>query len=329
MRLITSYSILLLFSFLGIGCKSKTDSNSATPEQKVSPDSVTSAFENPISHDVVLVSKDLAQTWQAHATGLPGNIHPSGFGMLGTEMILSTSNNGLFMTENNGSQWKDISNGLATKKINTMLVSGDEVYLGLSHEGLTMWKLNSSYWNSYNSGLPNRNVTAIVKVKDELLVGTDTGIFKSADKRQSWYGKHLGEPVTCLLAKGDTIFAGNAKGLMLSKDGGEKWTYVKSLGRIHALTQIDQFVYAQFASGDLYRTDNWGGNWEKINIGVNDHTPVYAIIKANDQYLLGHHQGIFASPNGKSGWKLIYPTEKFWFEDLLVKDQMMYGATDF
>jgi hypothetical protein len=214
----------------------------------------------------------MGKSWHPDTNGLPGQLKTSGLGQVGSELIMTTEN-GLFMTEKHGTRWKDISTGLATKKINTLFISGNEIYLGLFHEGVTMWKMNSSYWSSYNLNLPNRNVLAIAKVKDELLVGTDIGIFKSSGHIQTWIGKLFGEPVTICKAKGDTIFAGTIKGVTMSKDGGENWIYVRKAGRVYALTLIDHFLYAQFASGDLYRLDTKDNHWMKIEYGAKTKTP--------------------------------------------------------
>ncbi len=327
MSYLKSICFLVTIVILTFSCKSKTENTSSSQQGDVEQDTIESTFQNATTSGTVLLSSDFGKTWQVDTTGLPSPLKAFGIEKLGTELVIATKNDGLFMTENNGDHWKDISNGLATKKINTFCISGDELYLGLNHEGVTMWKLHSNYWNSYNSGLPNRNVLAIAKVKDELVVGNDNGIFKSADKRQSWNAKYMGEPVTCLQAKGDTLFAGSNKGVMISKDGGENWIYIRTSGRVHGLALIDHFLYVQFASGELYRTDNLGANWQKINFGANDHTPVYVILKINDQYLLSHRKGIFISNNGETMWKLVYPTQWYWFEDLALKGQTIYGIT--
>ena len=321
-------SILLVFAItiLAVGCKSKTENIPVSSTPEVKTDSISAVSNNDAIPGTILSSGDMGKSWQPDSNGLPNQLKPSGLGQLGSELVMTTVENGLFMTENHGSHWKDISTGLATKKINTLFISGNEIYLGLYHEGVTMWKLNSSYWNSYNLNLPNRNVIAITKVKDELLVGTDMGIFKSSGHLQTWVGKLMGEKVTSLQAKGDTIFAGTGKGVMVSEDGGEQWTYVHKSGQVYALTLIDHFLYAQFASGDLYRVDTRGNNWKKIDYGEKDKTPVYCILKVNDHYLISTQQGIFTSDNGENKWNLIYPTQSYWFADMVMKDQILYGA---
>jgi len=321
-------SILLVFSItiLALGCKSKTENTPVSSTPEVKTDSISAASNNDAIPGTILSSRDMGKSWQPDTNGLPIQLKPSGLDQLGSELVMATVENGLFMTENDGSHWKDISNGLATKKINTLFVSGNELYLGLFHEGVTMWKLNSSYWNSYNLNLPNRNVTAITKVKNELLVGTDMGIFKSSGNVKTWTGKVVGEKVTSLLAKGDTIFAGTLKGVMISKDGGEKWTYTRKSGQVYALTLIDRFLYAQFTSGELYRLDTKGNKWINIEYSEKTNTPVYCIVKVNDHYLFSTRAGIFASPNGENEWSLIYHTQSYWFADMVMKDQILYGA---
>jgi len=308
-----------------ISCKPKAEENTidSLPEVK---ESISSKAPDSIADATVYSSKDFGQTWKAMSAGLPADLQTIAIEKVGHELVLATQNAGLFMTVNNKSSWKDISTGLATKKINTLYVNGDEIYIGLSHEGVTMWKLNSSYWSSYNSGMPNRNVRAIVKVADELVIGTDMGIFKSNNHIQSWTGKFVGEPAVSLVMSGDTLFGGTAKGVLMSLDSGEHWKYAHKGGSIHALTIQDKKLFALYNSGDVFVSDNWGKSWKEIEYSPRDQSYVHCLVQAGDHFLMSNNHGVFQSANGKKDWELIYPTEKYWFVDLVADDQVLYGA---
>jgi len=320
------FSILIALAlFICCSCKQHAVEKSEAIVS-ASKDSLSGQSHDSIPSVAVYSSADFGLSWQPMVTGLPNNLQPTCIEKLGQELILATANEGLFITENNRTAWKNIGSGLATKKINTLYINGDEVYIGLFHEGVTMWKLKSSYWNSYNNNLPNRNVLAIVKVKDELVIGTDMGIFKSSGHIQTWMGKHIGEQAVSLQAKGDTIFAGTVKGVLMSKDGGENWMYVHKGGVIHAITIVDNMIYAFYTSGDVVMSNNWGSRWEEINYTPREQSYIQNMIQVDDNFLMCNKYGVLRSKNGGMAWKLIYPTEGFEMVDFTEEEHVVFGA---
>ena len=316
---------LLLIYLLVTGCKNGSVEKGKEIEtgQK---DTTNLSKVIPAISDPVYVSKDSGYTWQPFDIKLPELTQANHIAQLGDELVISSKDNGLFITENHHASLKDISNGLATKKINTLYVNGNELYIGLSHEGVTRWVMGSAYWNSFNANLTNKNIIAIVKYKDELILGNDIGIFKSSGHMQTWTGKHFSEKVFSLAAHGDTILAGTQKGVMISIDGGEKWKHANTLGPVYAITILGKYVYAQYTSGDLYISENGGNSWRPVDYGPNDQSPVYTIIKAGDQYLLSSRKGVFSSRNGRTGWKSIPQQNHLTFIDFTMKDGVLYGV---
>lgn len=315
----------LFWMFLCIGaCKSGTAEKVNKEEIISTQDTVTHVVNAPAPFESVYVSGDMGVNWQPLNEGLPKDIHLTTIDQIGDELV-AAGESGLFMTQNHLASWKDIGTGLATKKINALYVNGNELYICLFHEGVTRWVLGSPYWNSFTNNLTNKNVLSILKYKDELIVGNDVGIFKSSGHMQTWTGKHFGGKVFCLTIHGDTVLAGTSKGVMISIDGGEKWRSPHSFGQMYAFTILGKYVYAQYASGDLFISENGGNSWRAVDYGAKDQSPVYAIVKAGDQYLLSSRQGLFSSRNGKTGWTLISPQQNQWFSDLLMKDGKLYG----
>jgi hypothetical protein len=246
---------------------------------------------------------------------------------VGNEIVLATDNAGLFVTQNKMTSWKDISQGLMTKKINTLFVDGDEIYVGLYHEGVSMRKLKDGYWNAYNANLPNRNIRAIVKVKDELVVGTDMGIFKSEGHMSSWNGKHLGEQCSSLNLIGNKIIAGTVKGVLMSIDGGETWKYVHKRGAIHNTTVEEKNIYAMYTSGDVFVSDTSGRRWREIIYSPREGSYVYDVADLNGQVFMSNHHGVLFSKNKGRDWQLVSPEERFVFMDFLVVGDKVYGCT--
>jgi photosystem II stability/assembly factor-like uncharacterized protein len=322
-------SILLLAccsSLFLSNCRPRTEST--IPDTSLSfRDSVALAPADTVPRHAVYTSADYGLSWQPFSDGLPDQLEATCLTHIGPELVLATENGGLFMTTDHRKTWKDISNGLATKNINTLYVSGDEIYIGLHGEGITMWKLKSPYWNSFNNNLSNHNVLAIVKLKEELVIGTEMGIFKSSGHIGTWTGKYIGEPISSLAVKGDTLFAGTVSGILRSRDGGESWKNIYKGGAVHTLRIIGNRLYVLYEKGDLITSDNFGYTWTTLPYAPNPHATLFSLIETDDNYLMSNPGGIFRSKNGGQDWTLIYPDQHEWFADLTAVDHLVFGAT--
>jgi hypothetical protein len=155
----------------------------STSNQLINPVEVNSRRNtttgSSFKREIVAVSTDKGLTWKPLNTGLPENTQATLLESKGNELLLATDNQGIFISENNKSKWRNIGRDLPSAKINALFVAGDDIYAGVYKHGIYNSSSNGNSWISLNERLPNLNVQAILKLNENLIVGTDIGIYKT------------------------------------------------------------------------------------------------------------------------------------------------------
>jgi hypothetical protein len=84
---------------------------------------------------------------------------------------------GVFVTNNNGANWTNASNGLSASAIMTFLVDGTNLYAGTRKGGI-FYSTNGTSWSSLNIGLRSLNISSLYIKGDTLYAGTeDRGVW--------------------------------------------------------------------------------------------------------------------------------------------------------
>jgi hypothetical protein len=96
--------------------------------------------DNPFKREVVLFSSDNGLNWQPLSSGLPDDTQASFLAKKGNEIVLATDNRGLFITHQNRTSWKSVSQSLPTLKINSLHISN--VRIGFKHADTSPFKIH-------------------------------------------------------------------------------------------------------------------------------------------------------------------------------------------
>jgi photosystem II stability/assembly factor-like uncharacterized protein len=165
---------------------------------------------------------------------------------------------------------------------------------------------------SFRTNLPAQ--TSFFIGGNYIFVGTDDGVFLSADQGKNWESKNLSDKVVySLLITTDSIknkiylFAGTNTGIYRSENLGEDWQSTNSINNddlsdktVYSLTNYQQnntnFIFAGSDSG-IYRSLNYGDTWEGVKL-VNQGRSLVNYQSGGKQYLLAAtNQGIYRSEN--------------------------------
>ena len=110
-----------------------------------------------------------------------------------TYLYVGASNGRTWRTENSGTDWTNITDGLpAGHSVNDLAsdpTNPDRAFAVVSGFNVDhLWEWNEGQgWASRGAGLPNVPANSIVATgADEMFVGTDTGVFRSADGGQNF-----------------------------------------------------------------------------------------------------------------------------------------------
>ena len=137
---------------------------------------------------------------------------------------------------------------------------------------LTGSSVSASSWLP-DGGLSGHTINALIVNKGALFAGTsDSGVYRSSDKGQSWLAINAGltdVAITSLTAKDGFLFAGTVSGgVFRSADSGRNWLPVNtgiSSTNIKALAANNTCIFAGTGGGGVCRSTDYGTNWLEVN----------------------------------------------------------------
>ncbi len=188
-----------------------------------------------------------------------------------------TSDGGIFVTNNNGGSWTNLSNGLAIAEIygfGQSTTNPNLLLQGWQDNGTN--RFNGSNWAHVIGG--DGMLSFIDRTNDQNMWGSTQngglnrstnggGSFSNAvgniNETGAWVTPWLQDPVTA-----STIYAGFIN-VWKSTNGGINWTKISAFSNTQQLNTIavspanNQIIYAAKATG-LYVTGNGGTNWTNV-----------------------------------------------------------------
>ena len=197
---------------------------------------VTINFIPIILLSIILCGQSYAQ-WER--TNLPDTVKVNAIVIRDSSIFAGTNGDGIFVSTNNGENWKSINEGLQSKIIHTILITGKALSAGQvrifagTETGVTVSTDNGENWRSINSGLSGLGVWSLAISADSagdttIFAGTWNGLYSSTDWGEKWEVTGLSStkmPVHTIIILNGYIFAATLTGgLFISHDNGLTWT---------------------------------------------------------------------------------------------------------
>ncbi len=147
-----------------------------------------------------------------------------------------------------------------------------------------------------------------------VFLGSDHGLYKSADRGQSWKQvQNEGWVMDIVESKGVLIGTGQ-RGIMRSTDNGEHWEWVISEGGVGiAIERIDGgFAAISYSSSTKSRririSSDSGKTWKAIDEGLQPSLSISSIKQMGPYLICGHPDGIFRSSDMGRTWSIVHPS---------------------
>lgn len=165
-----------------------------------------------------------------------------------------------------------------------------------------------------------------------IFVGTDIGIFKSADQGKTW--KHVmqdGWGIQMVESDG-VLLCTNIKGILRSTDGGEQWENVVSEGGNGIAVEAIKggfavIIYNAESETVRIRTSTDGGKtWQPIDAGLPPSKLISSIKQVGETFYCGHPKGIYRSDDQGKSWQLLLPTIGKKVFNLSVSGSVLYAV---
>jgi gliding motility-associated-like protein len=281
----------------------------------------------------LVISSDLGLSWQEKP--LPGG-RGQGISASAGKVFLAT-NEGFFVSSDNGNSWIARNAGLASLYIISVDVSGDNViiwtqegpyfssnaaqswsrlfldggYFRLMHIGTTIiaGHMDKAY-RSVDNGVTWTTLPALPGLtggcvqENIFIAGTDHGVFRSAASGNLWGQSNEGMTnarVLALTSHGNALFASTGMGVFRSENNGDTWTTSNNGLPAPEWTRIyssgDNLVAAVYDHG-VYISTNNGSSWTQTLID----SRVFSFGKYKNTLLAGSYTGVFASQDDGLSW---------------------------
>jgi photosystem II stability/assembly factor-like uncharacterized protein len=285
--------------------------------------------------NTVFKSTDGGQTWQDISKGLPENLRENG--IRGDSIF--ANDKGLFLRVGN-ELYHSTPNATApfwTKEIlpdeHSSIAPGKSGIFAYNYWGVNLKKTNgTSVWSPIFDFSHEPRIRSVFETAGgTIFIGTDEGLFKTANSGKTWKHVYAGAYVGHLAELNGVLLATGMRRIIRSTDNGENWALVISDSSVVFDVKQIKGGFAAMTSTSAsnprgIRTSYDGGKtWQPNDAGNkvvidsiwrtwNDRPLVKAfqtfITQVGENLLCVHRYGIFKSSDKGKTWKLLLPSVK-------------------
>ncbi len=222
----------------------------------------------------------------------------------GSEIYAGTHSGGVYRSPDFGQQWISMNNGLPTKGVRNLVVSGNSL---LADTGAGIYRFDDvgQVWVSSSLGLDMElEIKALVAGNGLVFTGTvGGGVFRSTDNGSNWQVFNSGLTdlkVNAILLAGSDWFAGTSTGLFRSGDNGQSWTSVSGgLGTpfVTALAFNGAALLACTLDSGVYRSFDLGASWQPIA-----NVQVLHLAASGSVFIASNGNGVIISIDDGTSW---------------------------
>jgi hypothetical protein len=256
-------------------------------------------------------SSNNAGSWSEIKNGLmTGNVVDM---VLNNSSVLAATNSGLCKTNNKGTNWTLLNNGLSGTSVNVLTKKGNTttVYAGTADSGLYVSTNFGTTWNhtTFNTG----NVSAISISGANIYIGVKNyGVYVSADNGITWTLTLDNLRTTALASKGKHVYAGwrntHGKphgGIYVSSDKGITWKGCNLADApVNSISIFDnENVIA--SSDSVYRSTDYGMKWSGVNAGTIIGTPSEIVTMGYGDVYVANSNGVAGSYDYGKTWEMV------------------------
>ena len=239
---------------------------------------------------IILCGQSYAQ-WEWERTNLPITVKVNSIVIRDSSIFAGTNGDGIFVSTNNGENWKSINEGLQSKVVHTILVNGKTLSARQS---------------------PLDSEGSLTTGQTRIFAGTETGVSVSTDNSENWRSINSGLSGLGVWSLGisadtvgdTTIFAGSSNGVYSSTDRGENWKVTglsTTIMPVHSLIILNRYIFAATFSEGLFISQDNGLTWKNTIITRKDESlpemiaPICSITKSFGSF---SHYNIIAGSYG-------------------------------
>lgn len=250
---------------------------------------------------------------------------------------------GIYVSSDNGSNWKSTGTGLPeNSSFHSLASSGNFIFAGTYGKGIFISKNTGTSWAEVNNGLPdltNGRVNGIVFSGDTVFAGIYTGnkseVYFSKDYGNNWTSVSNGLPeytlLTALAIGKNRLFAATYSGLYRSTDNGLNWKLLDSgitSEVMKSLALKSDTVYAGTDNGGVFGSFDGGNSWKLLSAGFGGTTIRALAVKDNYVYAGIYGSNYRSTDNGETWSSASNGLMINTINTLYVKDSLVFAGTN-
>ena len=206
-------------------------------------------------------------------TGGPNGAYVNEIVQVGSVLILSAGNGGIYKSTDDGDSWKLSISGLpCNPSINDLEVHNGLVYTSVGRNGMYISNDEGETWSPINSGIENLTFYSFMVDGNNIYAGyANGGVYYSPDNGNSWSNKSNGVETiqfSDFIVFNSRVYAAG-KSLYSTSNNGNTWIQVNipnlNLNGVRGLTVKDNVFYAS-SEAAIFVSNNNLVSWSKRNI---------------------------------------------------------------
>jgi photosystem II stability/assembly factor-like uncharacterized protein len=224
--------------------------------------------------------------------------------------------NGLFLSTDNGKNWKRVNTPWKEGGTGTLMVSGNNLFVVAGGGIYLSTDIGVSWKKAADSGLTTHGAspTCFAVIGTTLFAGIGSysfsqndGLYRSTDNGDTWIaaGKGLSNThVHALVSNGTNLFAGTSSGICLSTDSGTSWNLVDSgLSKtyIDCLAVIGDDLFAGTPDHGILRSTDNGASWNAGKFSLTDSIASCFAVSGGNLFA-GTLDGVFRTTDNGESW---------------------------
>lgn len=280
--------------------------------------------------NLVFKSEDGGDSWQDISAGLPSDKQLDYFLTYQGEVITGAGA-GVYRSAIGSASPVWQKDFLLPEQVNGIYAGRKGLYAYSPRNGFFQ-NIGQNMWVKSFPDLKGQFFRTLMETADgTLFIGTDNGIFKSADRGNTW--KHVYEQgwVIKMVESKGVLLCTNQQGILRSSDGGEHWDVVISEGGVGIEVEVVDGGFAAITYNTTSETRririsvDAGNTWQAIDGGLPPHANIASIKQVGKYFFCGHPAGIYRSSDRGKTWNMILPAIGDKVFNLSVSGKVIYA----